>query len=65
VRADPSRVPATARRGLVQQSADRGKYRLGFGLVRLAGAVSGQLDITQQGRPIYERLADAFASRLT
>jgi DNA-binding IclR family transcriptional regulator len=47
-------------RGLVQQSADRGKYRLGFGLVRLAGAVSGQLDVTQQGRPIYERLADEF-----
>jgi len=45
-------------RGLVQQSVDRGKYRLGFGLVRLAGAVSGQLDVTHQGRPVYERLAD-------
>ncbi len=45
-------------RGLVQQSVDRGKYRLGFGLVRLAGAVSGQLDITHQGRPVYERLAE-------
>lgn len=45
-------------RGLVEQSVDRGKYRLGFGIVRLAGAVSGQLDITQQGRPIYERLAE-------
>jgi DNA-binding IclR family transcriptional regulator len=44
-------------RGLVQQSVDRGKYRLGFGLVRLAGAVSGQLDVTHQGRPVYERLA--------
>jgi len=51
-------LAALESRGLVQQSADRGKYRLGFGLVRLAGAVSGQLDVTRQGRPVYERLAD-------
>ncbi|MDW6064545.1 IclR family transcriptional regulator [Streptomyces sp. FXJ1.4098] len=45
-------------RGLVEQSADRGKYRLGFGIVRLAGAVTSRLDITQQGRPVCERLAE-------
>ncbi|MFE7271495.1 IclR family transcriptional regulator [Streptomyces sp. NPDC057623] len=45
-------------RGLVEQTADRGKYRLGFGLVRLAGAVTGRLDITQQGRPVCERLSE-------
>ncbi|MCF1592678.1 IclR family transcriptional regulator [Streptomyces muensis] len=45
-------------RGLVEQTAERGKYRLGFGLVRLAGAVTGRLDITQQGRPVCERLSD-------
>jgi hypothetical protein len=44
-------------RGLVEQIADRGKYRLGFGLVRLAGAVTDRLDITRQGRPVCERLA--------
>jgi DNA-binding IclR family transcriptional regulator len=42
---------------LVEHSRERGKYRLGFGILRLANAVSGQLDITQQGREICERLA--------
>ncbi|MGW4568719.1 IclR family transcriptional regulator [Streptomyces sp. NPDC004561] len=45
-------------RGLVEQSAERGKYRLGFGIVRLAGAVTGRLDLTQQGRPVCERLME-------
>lgn len=36
-------------RGLVEQTAERGKYRLGFGIVRPAGPVTGRLDITQQG----------------
>lgn len=42
---------------LVEQAHDRGKYRLGFGILRLAHAVPGQLDITAQGREICERLA--------
>lgn len=45
-------------RGLVEQTVERGKYRLGFGIVRLAGAVTGRIDITQQGRPVCERLAE-------
>jgi DNA-binding IclR family transcriptional regulator len=45
-------------RGLVEQATERGKYRLGFGIVRLAGAVTGRIDITQQGRPVCERLAE-------
>jgi DNA-binding IclR family transcriptional regulator len=44
-------------RGLVEQSDDRGKYRLGFGIVRLAGAVSARMDVTRHGRGICERLA--------
>lgn len=44
-------------RGLVEQATDRGKYRLGFGLIPLAGAVSDRLDVTRQGRPVCERLA--------
>src|SRR5215212_3291641 len=44
-------------RGLVEQAADRGKYRLGFGILRLAGAVSSRMDVTQQARPVCERLA--------
>jgi DNA-binding IclR family transcriptional regulator len=44
-------------RGLVEQDHDRGKYRLGFGILRLAGAVSARMDITRHGRSICERLA--------
>jgi DNA-binding IclR family transcriptional regulator len=44
-------------RGLVEQAGERGKYRLGFGIVRLAGAVTGRLDVTQQGHVVCERLA--------
>ncbi|MFE2101393.1 MULTISPECIES: IclR family transcriptional regulator [unclassified Streptomyces] len=45
-------------RGLVEQAGERGKYRLGFGIVRLAGAVTGRIDITQQSRQVCERLAE-------
>ncbi len=51
-------------RGLVEQAGERGKYRLGFGIVRLAGAVTGRLDITQQGRPVCERLAEEIGETI-
>jgi DNA-binding IclR family transcriptional regulator len=41
----------------VEQGEDRGSYRLGFAIVRLAGAISAQLDLTRQGRDASERLA--------
>lgn len=44
-------------RGLVEQAEDRGKYRLGFGLIPLAGAVSDRLEVTRQGREVCRRLA--------
>jgi DNA-binding IclR family transcriptional regulator len=44
-------------RGFVEQAEDRGTYRLGFGIVRLAGAITAQLDVTKQGREACERLA--------
>ena len=44
-------------RGLVEQDSDRGKYRLGFGILRLAGAVSSRLDVSRHGRAVCERLA--------
>lgn len=44
-------------RGLVEQSDDRGKYRIGIGLVRLAGATSARLDVVQQSRPVCQELA--------
>ncbi|MBD8868169.1 IclR family transcriptional regulator [Nocardioides donggukensis] len=46
-------------RGLVEQSEDRGKYRPGLGLVRLAGATSARLDLVQEARPVCKELAAA------
>ena len=48
---------ALERRGLVEQAGDRGKYRLGVGLIPLAGAVADRLDVTRQGRDVCARLA--------
>lgn len=47
-------------RGLVEQPAERSKYRLGFGMIRLAGATAARLDLTGQSRPVSERLAAAI-----
>jgi DNA-binding IclR family transcriptional regulator len=44
-------------RGYVEQTQERGKYSLGFGVVRLASAVSGQLDVSRQAAPVCDRLA--------
>jgi DNA-binding IclR family transcriptional regulator len=43
--------------GLVEQSEERGKYRLGMGVLRLAGATTARLDLVQEARPITRRLA--------
>jgi DNA-binding IclR family transcriptional regulator len=50
-------VGALENRQLVEQVSDRGKYRLGFGIIRLAGATTASLDITREGQPVCERLA--------
>jgi len=42
---------------VVEQTEDRGKYRLGIGLVRLASAGTARLDVVQQARPVCRRLA--------
>jgi DNA-binding IclR family transcriptional regulator len=47
-------------RGLVEQSQDRGKYHLGFGILRLASAIPERLDLVRQGRPVIEELAATF-----
>jgi DNA-binding IclR family transcriptional regulator len=44
-------------RDLVEQTQQRGKYRLGFGILRLAGAIPGRLDVIKQGHPVCETLA--------
>ncbi|MDQ4054868.1 MAG: IclR family transcriptional regulator [Actinomycetota bacterium] len=42
---------------LVEQTEDRGKYRLGVGILRLAGATSARLDVVQEARPVCRKLA--------
>jgi DNA-binding IclR family transcriptional regulator len=50
-------VGALENRNLVTQDVDRGKYRLGVGILRLAGATTARLDLVQEGRAVCERLA--------
>ncbi|MHA6616018.1 IclR family transcriptional regulator [Pseudonocardia sp. DLS-67] len=42
---------------LVEQLEERGKYHLGRGLVRLAGATTAQLELPIESRPVCRRLA--------
>lgn len=44
-------------RDLVEQTGERGKYRLAFGLVRLARRVNVQVDLTEQARMLTESLS--------
>lgn len=50
-------VAALEQRHLVDQVEDRGKYRLGVGILRLAGATTARLDLVQEARPLARRLA--------
>jgi DNA-binding IclR family transcriptional regulator len=43
--------------GLVEQNPTTERYRLGYGLVRLAGAVVAELDLARASRPVLEELA--------
>src|SRR5215203_5311858 len=44
--------------GLVEQDAATAKYRLGFGLVLPASAVTADLDVLRCARPVCERLSE-------
>jgi len=50
-------VAALERRSLVEQQHGRGKYRLGTGILRLAGATTARLDLVQESRGISRLLA--------
>jgi DNA-binding IclR family transcriptional regulator len=52
-------LTALSRRELVTQDTARGKFRLGVGIVRLAGAVGRGLDVVQESRPVCQALAKA------
>ncbi|WP_067430282.1 IclR family transcriptional regulator [Nocardioides jensenii] len=43
--------------GLVEQTGERGKYRLGVGILRLAGATTARLDVVQEARSVCRKLA--------
>jgi DNA-binding IclR family transcriptional regulator len=51
---------ALVERDLVEQVGDRGKYQLGFGILRLAGAMSTRLDLVRQARPVLDELVGQF-----
>ncbi|APA96994.1 putative HTH-type transcriptional regulator YagI [Nocardia seriolae] len=44
-------------RGYVQQLSERGKYRLGFTVVRLAGSTSAHMDLPRQSQDLCDELA--------
>ncbi|GAB0102952.1 IclR family transcriptional regulator [Nocardia sp. JMUB6875] len=44
-------------RGYVEQLSERGKYRLGFTVVRLAGSTSAHMDLPRQSQDICDELA--------
>jgi len=50
-------LAALDRRELVTQDTGRGKFRLGLGIVRLAGAASARLDVVQESRAVCRALA--------
>lgn len=50
-------LAALVAREFVQQDRDRGKYQLGFGILRLAAAIPGRLNLVQEAGPFLRNLA--------
>lgn len=44
-------------RGMVQQNTSRGKYELGFAILRMASSIPGRLSLVGEARPVIEALA--------
>jgi DNA-binding IclR family transcriptional regulator len=53
-------LAALEERDLVEQNTERGKYQLGFGVLRLASAIPARLDLVRQARPVVDDLAQRF-----
>jgi DNA-binding IclR family transcriptional regulator len=47
-------------REMVHQNSERGKYQLGFGILRLASSIPGRLSVVREARPVLEALAEEF-----
>ena len=50
-------LAALEERDLVEQNADRGKYQLAFGILRLASSIPARLDLAREAQPILDDLA--------
>jgi DNA-binding IclR family transcriptional regulator len=65
-KATASRLAATlADRGLVERDPATERYRLGFGLIRLAGAALAGLDLVSSARPVLDELAETTHETVT
>ena len=53
-------LAALQSRNLVEQVSDRGRYRLGMGLIRLAGIVSTNLEPVASSRTVTRAIADQY-----
>src|SRR5258708_13462295 len=58
-------VSALENRDLVAQDVQRGKYRLGVGILRLAGAPTARLDLVHESRPACQAPARGRADTRT
>jgi DNA-binding IclR family transcriptional regulator len=47
-------------REMVYQNSERGKYQLGFGILRLASSIPGRLSLVREARPVLESLAEQY-----
>lgn len=47
-------------REIVHQNSERGKYQLGFGILRLASSIPGRLSLVREARPVLESLAEEY-----
>ncbi|GAA5194168.1 IclR family transcriptional regulator [Arthrobacter gyeryongensis] len=45
---------------MVQQNSGRGKYQLGFGILRIASTIPGRLSLVYEARPLLESLAEKY-----
>jgi DNA-binding IclR family transcriptional regulator len=58
-KATASRLVSTlSERGLVERNGATDKFRLGFGVIHLAGSAIARLDFVRQARPVLEALAE-------
>ena len=54
-----SRLASTlAERGFIERDPATDRYRLGFGLIWVAGSALAGLDLVRAGHPVVEELAD-------